>query len=293
MRIPALTAAMLLAATFGSGQTVRRSVSQENGPQRTMETAPPESSPGTAAAMAGGDDAYVRSAVETYRRSWEGMSARTRKMLLSHGGQTPDQYERNLRQRLAVNGQHTGTASASPTATAPNGGMSTAESGRQLNLDVLNTMKTSAGDLNAIRDGNLQRVQKGGCAPEVALRLAELKGRLAAQENELRGPAGAGEPPKGAAGRSGSAAPLPGEWFKSSAEQQPRTGEPRDAANQQLDAVLGTNTRETGPAEPAAAKPADAERRKQAEAEIALTRAELDGLAGACAPQHSDLKEKK
>src|SRR5437870_13082932 len=37
-----------------------------------------------------------------------------------------------------------------------------------VNLDVLHTMKTSTEDLNAIRDANLQRVQKGACTPQIA-----------------------------------------------------------------------------------------------------------------------------
>jgi hypothetical protein len=101
-----------------------------------------------------------------------------------------------------------------------------------VNLDVLHTMKTSTEDLNAIRDANLQRVQKGACTPQIAARIAALS--------------------------FASAAALAENWFKGAAEQ-PAPGQSADGAKRELDFVLGIDTPEPANVKPAPAETADAE----------------------------------
>jgi len=101
-----------------------------------------------------------------------------------------------------------------------------------VNLDVLHTMKTSTEDLNAIRDANLQRVQKGACTPQIAARIAALS--------------------------FASAAALAENWFKRPAEQ-PAPGQSADGAKRELDFVLGIDTPEPATVKPAPAETADAE----------------------------------
>jgi hypothetical protein len=51
---------------------------------------------------------------------------------------------------------------------------------------ALDALDSSLRDLNAIRDANVLRLQKDGCPPEVASRIADLKGQLAAAQAELK-----------------------------------------------------------------------------------------------------------
>jgi hypothetical protein len=243
--------------------------------QRTIGSAPPQETSGRAVAGAS-SDAQIRAAVAAYRKSWDQMSDKVRKSILSHGGQTPEQYERLLRQGstripAAVNGAEQSPKSADS----------------DLDLDVLHTMKTSTQDLNIIRDGNLRRVQTPGCAPELASRIADLKSRLELQESSLRVEETPPETaPRKTAARAGSSAAVADDSFKAptrSPASSPTSGETADTKNSQLDAVLGLSTGETPAVKPAAAKPADnGVDRKQAELEIARIQAELDRLTSAC-----------
>jgi hypothetical protein len=239
--------------------------------QRTIGTAPPQEPSGRPSSASA--DAQIRAAIAAYRKSWEQMNEKTRKNLLSHGGQTPEQYERLLRQGstripAAVNGA----------------GQSAKSADADLDLDVLYTMKTSTQDLNVIRDANLQRVQTGGCAPELASRIADLKSRLELEESLLRGEETPPAEPaaKKSAARAGSSAAIADEWFKSPAKPA-ASSEPADSKASQLDAVLGLSAGEAPVAKPASEKPAEKSvDRKQAEIEISRIQTELSHLTGAC-----------
>jgi hypothetical protein len=202
------------------------------------------------------DSPQIRQAIEAYHRSWQRMSEKQRQVILRGGGYTPEQYERLMRK-----------------ATAPAAGKpAEPETAREMNLDVLHTMKTSSEDLNSIRDGNLQRVQHGSCAPEVSSRIAELKSRLAqlAAPGE-RPPAEAPAAKPAAAGRPAAAAAET--WFEPAPAKAGAAPGSADKGSE-LDAVLGA-----APAAPPvvrpAASPAD-------EAEVSRLRAELSRLSGLC-----------
>ncbi len=146
------------------------------------------------------------------------------------------------------------TQSTTPPRPAPSVGT---HSSNQLNPDVLHNMKDSTEDLNALRDGNLTRVQTGGCAPQIAAHIAGLKGRL---ENYGSVP----KPRERPSSTSAAAAAA-------------------EAVNRQLDSVLGLSPTETPDVKPSE-KPADNdEMHKRAETETALINAELARLTSVCA----------
>jgi len=130
---------------------------------------------------------------------------------------------------------------------------------------ALDSLSNSLQDLNAIRDGNLTRVQKDGCPPDVSARLAELRAKLA----EVSGDAPAKPAEKTAADPQAIAAA----WFKP-APSQPPAPKPvvETRESKQLADVL--------PEAPAAKPVAPA--RQDNGAEIARLKAEITRLSGTC-----------
>jgi hypothetical protein len=124
-------------------------------------------------------------------------------------------------------------------------------------------------DLNAIRDGNLSRIQKdSGCPPETAARLADLRLRLRRAEAELSGETLSAAAPV-------DAQAIAAGWFNRPAP------EPESAAAREsrlLAEVL------PGAAVPAAKPRQSPEQQKALEDEIARLKAETARLSGTCAP---------
>jgi hypothetical protein len=134
---------------------------------------------------------------------------------------------------------------------------------------TVDSLGVSLQDLNAIRDGNLSRVQKdGACPPETAARLADLRLKLRRVEAELSG------------GTLSSANPVDAQsiaagWFKRPAP------EPESAVARESRLVAEVLP---GAVAPAAKPRQSAEQQKALEEEIARLKAETARLAGTCAP---------
>ena len=150
---------------------------------------------------------------------------------------------------------------------------------RGVSEGALDALGGSLRDLNAIRDANVLRLQKDGCPPEVASRIADLKGKLAAQDAELKGlPVGGSAP--AAPRRTAAADPIEvaQSWFKSAPGEAARN----QAASDLLDSVLPGGMAETR-ARPSNPQSLEAgARRNVLSQEIARTEAEIERLQGAC-----------
>ena len=212
---------LLLISTLGAAQT--------DPPKRTMVSSPSGARPASTEAPAAAESQDA--ALAKYREMWRNMGPARQKAFVDAGGATPEQYERTLKQKPAQ-------GAIDPT---------------------MDSLTRSLQDLNAIRDANLGHVQKDGCPPEVASRIADLKGKLQSYET---GPAAA---------KSAPADPLAvaAAWNKPPAGPQPPPRDPREA--KLLDEVLG------------GAKPRAAAKSPAAEQDIARIKAEIDQLSGACA----------
>jgi hypothetical protein len=176
---------LIVAASRGAAQ-------QTSAPQRTIvsrtETAPlaaQDANSGPAAAL------------ERYREMWQKMSPAQQKTFLDAGGYTPDQYERTLKEH---------------------GARGAGAGDKQIDRSALESLTKSLQNLDAIRDANLNLVQKDGCPPEIAARLADLKNRLQSYEYELNGAASSALASAGArpAEKSSSedALALARDWFQ-------------------------------------------------------------------------------
>lgn len=259
-------------------------------PSPTMSpTMGPTMSPGATGVRAGSDDAAsgnantsqaAAAAIERYRQMWQKMTPAQQKMLLQRGGHTPEEYERMLK---------AGASRFAPGGAAPARASDAPDAGKGIHPGDLDSLSKSLQDLNAIRDGNLSRVQKDNCPPEIASRTAELRSRLQSDEFELNG----GRPPDslpsaGSAKKSGQADPLAvaGDWFKRPAGQKsaasdsgngnPRVGNP-------LDDILPST--EAAAPKPGIApdSPEAVQKRNALQADITRIQAELAQLSGACA----------
>ena len=209
---------------------------------------------------------------------WQRMTPAQQKAIVSAGGPTPEQYERMLMGRGATSAK--GAVSSSDPRAADSG-----------SLDALSK---SLQDLNAVRDANLSLVQKDGCAPELASRIADLKAKLRSDEFELNGT----ETPAAAApdahttektNTANAADPMAvaGDWFKRPADPK-QTARPdefiRTRQSGQLDAVLAGAQAPVAPERHFDPKSPDAEQnRKAIEADMARVKSELEQLSSACA----------
>jgi len=259
---------------------------QNTAPQRTITSRDSAASPDqrTESDL----PANSAAALQRYRQAWEKMTPAQQKELVSSGGYTPEQYERMLKQRGAGSGAGDAQTSKTPRGPAAPDATSGVDSG------AFDALSKSLRDLNAIRDGNLSLVQKGGCPPELASRIADLKGKLQAYETELSGaaaPAGPGAAARSAekADQSDPATPLAlaADWFKRPAAAEPAAGSSarnRSREGQLLDAALAGTDTATVPERRIDASSPDAERkRKVVEDDMARVKAELEPLSAACA----------
>jgi hypothetical protein len=214
-----------------------------------------------------------------YRTMWQNMSPAQQKAFLDSGGSTPEQYERVLR---------TKGLSALPAGPAP-----TTQAGHhpsvdpRTTVDALGSLTTSLLDLNAIRDGNLVRVQKDGCPPEVTSRLADLRGRLGQDEADLVGvefPAPVAAQAKELPNDTDPMT-IASDWYKQSKPGGAPSNGTRAAdtkeAKQLADVLAGGPT--ASPARRIDPKSPEAQQRqKDMEEEIAHIKSEIAQLSGAC-----------
>ena len=257
-------------------------------PQRTMVNRP--DSAATADASGAGSSSAVAVTLEKYREMWNKMSAPQRQAFLNAGGSTPEQYERILKQRgnsFAAGSDGAPQVSGERSRKAP-------DSGNPVDSNAFDSLSKSLQDLSAVRDGNLWRVQKDGCPPEIASRMADLRGKLETDELELKGgessaPAGAGAASKDKAGSADRLA-IAADWFKHPADNEASTAPAGSAAtdvnsreSKLLEAALAGNRSAAAPASAVDPRSPDGERtRKAAEEDIARIKAELAQLSGAC-----------
>jgi hypothetical protein len=217
----ALLAVLLIPAWLCLAQTVRR-------------TAPAASAPtmGSGAAGAVADDSgsgngsgsqagiNATAALERYRQMWQRMTPAQQKLFVQRGGRTPEEYERMLKGSAS---QFAPGRPGGPLSPAPAGGSDPRDAPKGIHPGDLDSLSKSLQDLNAIRDGNLARIQKDNCPPEIASRTAELRSKLESDEVELNGGRPAAPlPAAGPAKKSGQADPLAvaGDWFKRPAGQK-------------------------------------------------------------------------
>jgi hypothetical protein len=121
---------------------------------------------------------------------------------------------------------------------------------------ALDSLTNSLQDLNAIRDGNLSRLQKD-CSPETAARIAELRGKLRQFEAEPI-----------------DAQAIAANWFKPAPPAQQEAQSERES--RLVSEVLSGNHAASAKAAP------NAQRSKADEAEIARLQSEIARLAGTC-----------
>lgn len=270
------------ARTMGYGAARVRAVSDDAG-----------SGNGTGSGLPAGFD--TTAILERYRQMWQRMTPAQQTMFVQNGGRTPDEYERMLKGSGAgfTPGRSEGPRTTAPARVSdPARGSDLRDAGKGIDSGALDSLSKSLQDLNAIRDGNLGRVQKDGCPPEIARRIADLTGKLLSDQFELNG----GRPPAaipaaGSTEKSSQTDPLAvaGDWFKRpSGEKSPGSDSGIGNGGREgklLDAVL------TG-ATPAAAtpklwidpnSPEAAQKRKALEEEIARLKTELGQLSGGCA----------
>jgi len=249
---------------------------QSTPPQRTITTRP-DSTVSSDAKPASVTATNPSAALEQYRQMWQKMTPAQQAAIVRAGGVTPEQFERTLMGRGPALVKGANAASAADPRAADSG-----------SLDALSK---SLQDLNAVRDGNLSLVQKDGCAPELASRIADLKAKLRSDEFELNGTESPAVPPTEThmPEKANVADPMAvaSEWFKHPADSR-QTARPDDASrtreSSQLDAVLAGAQAPAPPERRMDPKSPEAEQnRKAIEADMARVKSELEQLSGACA----------
>ena len=251
---------------------------QSTPPQRTITTRP-DSTVSSDAKPASVTATNPSAALEQYRQMWQKMTPAQQAAIVRAGGVTPEQFERTLMGRGPALVKGANAASAADPRAADSG-----------SLDALSK---SLQDLNAVRDGNLSLVQKDGCAPELASRIADLKAKLRSDEFELNGAETASAladphtPEKASAGNAADPMAVAGDWFKHSADTK-ASARPDDSARTResalLDAVLAGAQAPAPPERRMDPKSPEAEQnRKAIEADMARVKSELEQLSGACA----------
>jgi len=253
-----------------------RLAAQQTPPRRTMGARTENA--------ATSDQQTSAAALAQFRKAWDRMTPVQQKAFVSSGGYTPEQYERMLTQAGARAGQAR-EAAISSKAVAP------ANPANEIDPSAIESLGKSLRNLDAIRDGNLSKVQKDGCPPEVASRIADLKGRLQNDDYQLNGVEAAAAPAEkriqdNAAGADPLA--LAAAWFKRPANLEPASANAGAATaaesheSKLLDAVLSGTT--AAPAQRIDARPPQSEASRSAIQQDKIhIQAELAQLSGACA----------
>jgi len=257
-------------------------------PQRTIVSRP--DSAATTDSSGASPSAAVAAALEKYREMWNKMSAAQRQAFVSAGGSAPEQYERMLKQRgnsFAAGGEGAAQSSREPS-------RKPLDSGNPIDSNAFDSLNKSLQDLSAVRDGNLWRVQKDGCPPEIASRMADLRGKLETAELELKGPESSAPSVAGAGSKemrgSSDGLAIAAEWFKHPADKEASTtatgsgtADVNSRESRLLETALAGNGSGAAPESRVDPKSPEGERtRKAAEEDIARIKGELAQLSGAC-----------
>ncbi len=165
-----------------------------------------------------------------------------------------------------------------PAAGTPSKGANPLASSRAADSAAFDSLSKSLQDLNGIRDGNLSLVQKDGCAPELASRIADLKAKLNAPDSSVAAHATA-KPQEKTSDTDPMA--VANDWFKpTSTSKQIAPSYTRESSL--LDGVLrGMPAALERPAEPDAS--GGGQSQKLSDAEMVSVKSELEQLSSACA----------
>lgn len=110
------------------------------------------------------DEQALRTAVDAYRQSWQAMPAEQRKQIVEAGGMTPERYEQMLR----------GGSPSTPAVAPPRASVAQPATAASVN----DMVRSSATDLDLVRDANLARVRDESCPAEIAIAIAALRSRV-------------------------------------------------------------------------------------------------------------------
>lgn len=138
----------------------------------------------------------------------------------------------------------------------------TPESGKGASYRALDALTSSTEDMNVIRDSNVRRLTKDGCAPEVSARIADLRSKL---------PDGIAKSARADSAPDNSALVLASNWFKAASDNKSTAAPAKDKSIDLLDSVLPATAGKTA----VEAKPTRPE-------DIVSMRAELEHLYAAC-----------
>jgi hypothetical protein len=258
MQLHKILAGVLLAGWIAAAQTG----DSTSAPQPGWTPAPRQG------AASGVSEAQIAKMVEDYRKTWQKMKPAQQKRTLQMGGMSPEQYERMLRGSLLSAGAGGAQAAADKSA-AP-------DYHRGPDANALDSLGQSLIDLNAIRDANVDRVQKDGCPPEVTSRIAELRGKIARLEGGGNGTDSA--PQAAAASRrttGGNPLDAAANWYKGD-DRAEAAGAAGPNTDQLLDSVLPSSEASRPKLAGAGA------RRKAQEENVAAMKAELGQLLSTC-----------
>jgi hypothetical protein len=158
-------------------------------------------------------------------------------MVCMCAGQTPpppDNPQRTIRDTVAFKSQNDPAKTSAPKADLVK--TSARDFDRGASAGTLDSLDSSTENLNVIRDANLKRLLKDGCAPAVSARIAELRARLdIPTEKPDRGDREGSKP-------ENSAVDLASAWYKAPAKSNADAANSNAAATNKsadlLDAVL-------------------------------------------------------
>jgi hypothetical protein len=158
-------------------------------------------------------------------------------------------------------------AAPPPQAVKPSGGAAP-ESGRGASYRALDALGASTEDMNAIRDSNVRRLTKDGCAPEVSARIADLRSKLQAAGVDTGPAERSARAGREESGPDTSTLAVASNWFKATGENKAPAA--KDKSNDLLDSVL-----------PAAGKGVSEAKPREQE-DVASLKTELEHLYAAC-----------
>lgn len=169
------------------------------------------------------------------------------------------------------------SSDSKPAAGVPSKGTNPSADSRTPDSGAFDSLTKSLQDLNVIRDGNLSFVQKDGCSPELASRIADLKAKLNESDASVAAPTAARTPEKTSDDDPMAVAK---DWFKpASTSKQAAPSRTRESSL--LDAVLnGTPAAPERSTEPKASN--GEHKQNLSEAEMASVKSELEQLLNAC-----------
>jgi hypothetical protein len=154
----------------------------------------------------------------------------------------------------------------------PAGAAGVPENGRGASYRALDTLSSSTEDMNAIRDSNVRRLTKDGCAPEVSARIGDLRSRLQAAGVAPDATEKSSRAVREDSGSDSSTLALASNWFKATGNGKATAAPVKDKSIDLLDSVLPI----------AAGKDAIEAKDPRPSQDIASLKAELEHLYAAC-----------